>query len=204
MPLATPEENSVHRTALLLCLTATIAIAADTPTYQKGTVTRKYAAEAASTAQAYYDLHGDTGTYQIETCANFEDGKSVEFRVKGNNVFVRRDGGKDLKCPTVIVSGTPVSYKKGTIEGYDIRKDYYSSGNGSMSARNAKVYELHGADMSYRVDYCGMFQAGQFTLGQSVDYRVDGDRLYILHDATKEYRCKIEGTRLPADAKPGS
>jgi len=40
-----------------------------------------------------------------------------------------------------------------------------------------------------------LFQSGKFDAGQSVDYRVDGERLYILHDNDKEYKCKIEGTR---------
>jgi hypothetical protein len=102
-----------------------------------------------------------------------------------------------------MVTGQPVSYKKGTVEGYDSRKDYYGNSNGTVSYRKAKVYELHGTDMIYKVDYCGMFQAGQFSAGQSLDYRVDGDRLYILHDSIKEYSCKIEGTRLPENAKPG-
>jgi hypothetical protein len=44
------------------------------------------------------------------------------------------------------------------------------------------------------VDYCGAFQAGKFETGQAVDYRVDGERLYIRRDDGKEYKCKIEGT----------
>jgi hypothetical protein len=197
-------ESSVYRKALLIFLSATVVIAADAPAYQKGTVTRKFAAESGSTAQAYYDLQGDGHIYQIKLCADYEDGKSVEFWVKGDHVFIRSEGGKDTKCSMAMVSGQPVSYKKGTVEGYDTRKDYYSNGNGTLSARKAKVYELHGADIIYKVDYCGMFQAGQFSLGQAVDYRVDGDRLYIVHDSTKEYSCKIEGTRLPEGVKPPS
>jgi hypothetical protein len=61
---------------------------------------------------------------------------------------------------------------------------------------------LKGANLVYKVDYCGAFQAGKFTIGQTVDYRVDGERLYILHDGDKEYKCKIEGTRAVETAKP--
>lgn len=193
----------MYRIALLICLSAVVATAGDTPAYQKGTVTKKFVAPAESTAQVYYDLQAESKTYQIKICADFEDGKSVDFRVKGGTVFIRSDAGNDIKCPMATVFGNPVAYKKGTIEGYDTRKDYYSDANGTMSARKAKVYELHGADMIYKVDYCGMFQAGQFTAGQAVDYRVAGERLYILHDGVKEYSCKIEGTRSPENAKPG-
>jgi hypothetical protein len=193
----------VYRIALLICLSTVVATAGDAPTYQKGAVTKRFVAPADSTAQVYYDLQTETQTYKIKICAEFEDGKSVDFRVKGGAVFIRSDAGNEIKCPLATVFGNPVVYKKGTIEGYDTRKDYYASGNGTISARKAKVYELHGADMIYKVDYCGMFQAGQFTAGQSVDYRVDGERLYILHDAAKEYSCKIEGTRTPENAKPG-
>lgn len=193
----------MYRIALLICLSTAVATAGDTASYQKGAVTKRFVAPSDSTAQAYYDLQAESHTYKIKICAEFEDGKSVDFRVKGGAVFIRSDDGKDIKCALATVFGNPVTYKKGTIEGYDTRKDYYSNANGTMSARKAKVYELHGADMIYKVDYCGMFQAGQFTAGQAVDYRVDGERLYVLHDAIKEYSCKIEGTRSPESAKPG-
>ena len=195
----------MFRTSLLILLSAAVAIAADAPAYQKGTITKKFVAEAGESVHVYYELQGDR-SYQLKVCGDFEDGKTVEYRVKGSNLFLRAESGKEVKCPEEIVSvdAKTVTYKKGTVEGFDTRKDYYSSGNGGVSYRKAKVYELHGPDMTYRVDYCGAFQAGQFTAGQSLDYRVDGERLYILHDGTKEYSCKIEGTRLPQDAKaPG-
>jgi hypothetical protein len=65
-----------------------------------------------------------------------------------------------------------------------------------------KVYELKGSGLVYKVDYCGAFQAGQFDIGQTVDYRVDDDRLYIRRADDKEYKCKIEGTRAADGAKP--
>jgi len=189
---------------LLVFLSATLAVAGDTSTYQKGTVTKKFAAEPDSAAQMYYDLKGENDTYQVKPCAALEDGKTVDFRAKVDSVLVRQEGGKDIKCLMAVVLGQPVSYGKGTIEGFDTRNDYYSSGK-TMSYRRAKVYELRGTDLIYKVDYCGAFQAGQFTPGQTVDYRVQGERLYILHDTSKEYSCKIEGTRLPENAKsPGS
>ena len=158
----------MYRIALLICLSTVVATAGDAPTYQKGAVTKRFVAPADSTAQVYYDLQTETQTYKIKICAEFEDGKSVDFRVKGGAVFIRSDAGNEIKCPLATVFGNPVVYKKGTIEGYDTRKDYYASGNGTISARKAKVYELHGADMIYKVDYCGMFQAGQFTAGLRV------------------------------------
>jgi hypothetical protein len=79
--------------------------------------------------------------------------------------------------------------------------DVRGAGNGT-STRNKKVYELRGTDLIYSVDYCGAFQAGKFQTGQSVDYRVDGERLYIRKDDGKEYKCKLEGTRIFDAAKP--
>jgi hypothetical protein len=44
---------------------------------------------------------------------------------------------------------TPPTYQKGSVQGWDIRVDT-NSGNGSMTRRRAKVYELKGADLIYR------------------------------------------------------
>jgi hypothetical protein len=68
------------------------------------------------------------------------------------------------------------------------------------------VYELQGVDQVYLIDYCGAFQAGKFSLGQVVNYRVDEAdkddmRLYIRRDDRKEYNCKIEGKRVLEGAK---
>jgi len=79
------------------------------------------------------------------------------------------------------------TYQKGTITGYEQRL--------LNKNRKTRVYELKGTDHIYQVDRCGAFQAGKFEAGQSVDYRVSGDRLYILHDGDKEYGCKIEGEK---------
>ncbi len=96
---------------------------------------------------------------------------------------------------------TPPTYQKGTSTGYDTRLDTWGSSS-NANHRRAKVYDLKGPDLIYKVDYCGSFQAGEFKAGQVVDYRVDGKRLYILHDGDKEYSCKIEGTSVVEGAKP--
>jgi hypothetical protein len=44
-----------------------------------------------------------------------------------------------------------------------------------------------------------IYQKG--SLGQAVDYRVDGERLYIRRDNGKEYKCKIEGQKSWEDGK---
>lgn len=112
-----------------------------------------------------------------------------------------------LLATTIAAAGhTPHTYQKGTITGWNIRVDSNTSGGGGNSPvstinRRAKVYELKGSNLIYKVDYCGMFQAGNFSIGQAVDYRVDSERLYILHDGNKEYSCKIEGTKSADDAK---
>jgi hypothetical protein len=100
----------------------------------------------------------------------------------------------------VAVDKPQPTYLKGTVMGWDIRVDTNYSGNGSMTNRRAKVYQLKGSDFVYKIDYCGAFQAGKFGIGQAVEYRVDGERLYIRHE-DKEYKCKIEGTKAADDAK---
>lgn len=94
----------------------------------------------------------------------------------------------DNKTPT---------YQKGTITGWDTRIDVRSAGNGRTVRRRTKVYELKATDLVYEIDDCGAFQAGQFTAGQAVEYRVDeaDKRIYIRRDNGKEYKCKMEGAR---------
>ena len=94
----------------------------------------------------------------------------------------------------------PPRNQNGSVQGWDIRVDTNGSGNGS---RRAKVYELRGSDLVYKIDYCGAFQAGKFGIGQAGEYRVEGERLYIRHDGDKEYKCKIEGTKA-AGAAPAA
>ena len=101
---------------------------------------------------------------------------------------------------------TPPTYQKGTIKAWDIRVDSDTSGGTgatpvTTTKRRAKVYELEGNDLVYKVDYCGAFQAGKFNIGQVVDYRVDDERLYIRREDGKEYKCKIEGTKAAKGAK---
>jgi hypothetical protein len=104
------------------------------------------------------------------------------------------------------------TYLKGTITGYDTRLDNqpWAAGvfggtnrnGGGDTKRRAKVYELKGTDLVYQIDYCGSFQEGAFEAGQAVDYRVDGDRLFILREDAKEYKCKVEGKKAIPVAKP--
>ena len=163
------------RIALCVVMLAAAAIGSDSPEYQKGTITKKFVAEPGSSAVVFYALKAESRLYELKICGAFEDGQSVDFRVKGQTVFIRSEGDKEIKCPIQLTGpGKPVTYQKGTIEG-----------------------TLRGSDMLYLVDYCGAFQAGSFTAGQVVEYRVDGERLFILHDEVKEYNCKIEGTHLP-------
>jgi len=55
--------------------------------------------------------------------------------------------------------------------------------------------------MVYPIDYCGSFQVGKFSLGQTVNYRVDETdkddrRLCISRDNGEEYKCKIVGQKM--------
>jgi len=208
---------NLFRAALIALFLTTTAIANDTPAsgYQKGTITQDF-----SPAHKSYDLKDGSNGYQINNCGDFQDGQVVDYRVKEDKLYIRRDDGKEYKCSIEAKLGTTVddsapiarTYQKGTIGGYEVRRDTHIGGGGgggngmpgnpvSTWTRHAKVYELHGVDLIYKVDYCGAFQAGQFAPGQVVEYRVDGDRLYIRHDNNKEYSCQLEGTIKPDNAK---
>jgi hypothetical protein len=203
------------RTIFFVLLTATIA-AGEQPAYQQGTIT-----QSSSGSHKYYELKGPAASYyEINRCGDFQTGQAVDYRVEDTKIYIRREGGKDYKCTIEARGGTSADnaaaapvYQQGTIMGYDIRRDtsIFGGGGGGNGApaspvqtmtRRAKVYELRGAGLVYKVDYCGAFQAGKFGVGQTVDYRVDGERLYIRRDEGKEYSCKIEGTRSAESAKP--
>jgi hypothetical protein len=196
---------TILRTALFVLLIATIAAGAD-KTYQKGTVTKNPGNHVS------YDLTGPGVHKLIGNCADFQTGQTVDYRVEGNKVYIRQENGKEYKCNVegsydASPEETPITYQKGTILGYGIRRDTHVGGGGgggvgtpsnsvSSWTRKAKVYELQGPNLIYQIDYCGAFQAGKFTPGQVVDFRVDQERLYILHDKDKEYSCQLEGTRV--------
>jgi hypothetical protein len=155
-----------------------------------------------------YDLKdGDKG-YQISNCADFQDGQTVDYRSKDNKVYIRRDDGTEYKCAIEATLGVntgmpaPITFQTGTILGYDIR--YRTSSGGTAGVRRAKVYDLRGPDLIYEVDFCGSFQAGEFTAGQVVEFRVEGERVYIRHDNNKEYNCQLEGTLKLRDASDQS
>jgi hypothetical protein len=100
---------------------------------------------------------------------------------------------------------TPHTYQKGTISGWESRTDIWGAGFFGTDAqgvpRKVTVFELKGADMIYLIDYCGAFQEGQFGLRQAVDYRLEGDRLYVRRDNGKEFKCKIEGQKTLEPSK---
>jgi hypothetical protein len=210
--------NSVRVfTVCLAILLGAGIVAADNPAYQKGTLT-----VATASGHKSYNLKAGLKVYEIGNCGDFQNGQEVEFIVKENKIHIAHEGAKDYKCSieSTTESSDPNSsagpvYMKGTILGYSIRRDTHVSGGGGnpggavfpigSSTRKAKVYELQGPDLIYQADYCGAFQAGQFTPGQVVDFRVGtGEgRLYIRHDGKKEYSCQLEGTRK-LDAQPGA
>ena len=204
-------------TVCLAILLSGAIVAADNPAYQKGTLT-------VSTASGHksYNVKAGLKIYQISNCGEFQNGQEVQFVVKEDKIYIAHQGAKDYKCsiesttesadpnssPTPNDMTAPI-YMKGTILGFSIRRDMRVSGGGgnpvASSVRKAKSYELQGPELIYQVDYCGSFQAGQFTPGQVVEFRVSAGegRLYILHDVNKEYSCQLEGTRKP-DAQPGA
>lgn len=197
--------------SILFILLSSIAFANTTPAYQKGTLTKQ------SGVTPVYELDGTNDKVWVKPCSDFQTGQSIEFRIAGDKAYIHRENGGEYKC-SITMRAVPTSqsdalptYQKGTILGYAIRRDNNVSGGGNIPVstwtRDAKVYELQGADLVYQVDYCGAFQAGKFSPGQVVEFRVDAKegRLYILHDVNKEYSCQLEGTRLPLDsAHPSS
>ncbi len=209
----------VFTISLAIVLSAGV-VAADNPAYQKGTVT----ADSAS-GHKLYNLKAGLKIYQISNCGDFQDGQEVEFLLKEDQIYIAHEGAKPYKCSikatterTDSNSPSTPTYMKGTILGYSIRRDLRVSGTlsgATSSARKAKVFELQGPDLVYQIDYCGAFQAGQFTTGQVVEFRLDEGslsnpdksftvgRLYIRHDGNKEYGCQLEGTRKP-DAGTGA
>jgi len=55
-----------------------------------------------------------------------------------------------------------------------------------------KEYELKGTGVTYEINDCGTF-----TAGQTIDYRVDGKKIYIRQekDKDKENKCTIDGVK---------
>lgn len=186
-------------TTFILLLSA-LVFANDTSTYEKGTITKKFGAVPDWPAHAYYELQGSQRSYQVKICADFSDGESVAFRLKGNTIFIRTHDGKDMKCPAAMVTGEAVTYSKGTIAGYET----LFVGRGGK----VKVYDLRGPDLIYQIASCGAFQAGEFTTGDVLEYRVVAERVYVQHQ-NSEYSCKLQGTLKlsefrPADSAPSS
>jgi hypothetical protein len=194
--------RNISRIALFFFLFSITATAADKtpPTYQKGTILN------ISGNHASCELNGDGIRKLISNCSAFQSGQSVDYRVQGDKVYIRRESGKEYKCSIEATIESNVAdkltYQQGTIKGWEKGTDLYWVGpHGEPFPRDKTVYELRGHDTVYLIDYCGSFQAGKFSLGQTVNYRVDETdmddrRLYITHDNGKEYNCKIEGQQM--------
>ena len=97
-----------------------------------------------------------------------------------------------LNVPIANSQDKTSTYQKGTITASDTELKDFSSIQGNADKHHVKVYELKGADQTYKISDCGAFQSGKFTAGQTVDYRVDGDRLYIRREDGKETKCSIQ------------
>ncbi len=170
----------------------------------------------ATSGHKSYRLKAGEITYQIGNCGDFQNGQEVEFARKSDRIHIAHEGARDYNCSILSITrptaDSGLLYMKGTILGYAIRRDY---GNDfgrdgtadlvSSGVRKAKVYELQGPELIYQVDYCDAFQAGQFSPGQVVEFRVDdddaADRLYIRHDGTKEY--SLSARRLTQAGRAG-
>ncbi len=182
--------------------------------YQHGTINPD-----PSSPQKFLVVAGSDKQYRIKNCGEFQAGQAVDYRVEESNLYIRRDNGKEQKCSinSVSVPSTPaqvITYQKGTITGWSTRIDSNVAGGGNNSAvwthkRRTRIYELKANNLIYEIDDCGSFQAGQFTPGQVVDFRVDESnkrdrRLYIRREDAQEYKCRMEGVRAVDGATPSA
>jgi hypothetical protein len=86
------------------------------------------------------------------------------------------------------------TYQPGTIAGWDTQhyaRAFSIGGRVSSAPGHKKFYELKGVGMTYQLDDCGSFAAGQ-----AVEYRVEGKKVYIRNENGKEHKCSIEGARV--------
>ena len=117
----------------IILLSVGVVMADNTPTYQKGTITFSGASPKS------YDLKGTDKAYQINHCGEFQNGQGVDYRVKENKVYISHEGGKEYKCSIEAtmdhwsgIEPPPITFLKGTIEGFETRKDTMISGGGGV------------------------------------------------------------------------
>jgi hypothetical protein len=87
---------------------------------------------------------------------------------------------------------TQHTYQQGTITGWSTQ--HFSAtvpmGGGVMPVpRHKKFYELKGAGITYQIDDCGSFGAGQ-----AVDYRVQGNKVYITQGERERAQVPYRGS----------
>src|SRR6266567_799086 len=163
---------TISRTAIFIFLMTTMAAGAEKtpPTYQKGTILN------ISSDHASCELEGIGIRKLISNCGNFQSGQPVDYRLKGDRVYIRREGGKEYKCSiegTIENVADKTSYQQGTIKGWEKGTDIYWVGaHGETFPRDKTV--------NYRVD----------------ETDKDDRRLYISRDNGEEYKCKIEGQKM--------
>jgi hypothetical protein len=69
---------------------------------------------------------------------------------------------------------TTRTYESGIITGWSTQHYAVTLPNGIPAPLHKKFYDLKGAGMLYQIDDCASFAPGQ-----AVDYRVDGNKIYI-------------------------
>jgi len=129
---------TILRTALFVSLMATIAAGAD-KTYQQGTVTKSLGSYVSC------ELKGPGVHKWISNCADFQTGQTVDYRVEGDTVYIRRENGKEYKCGVeatvveapVLAPLAPPTYQKGAIMGWGVRRDTHVGGGGGGGPTNA-------------------------------------------------------------------
>jgi hypothetical protein len=157
--------------------------------YEKGTVT-----ETVSGKSKGYDLKAPNGVYQISHCGDLQSGQSVDFRADEDNVYILRDGGKEYRCSIKATIGnaneTPHAYQHGTISGWGNVYRYWTDPRPAIPSRE-RYFTLRGPDAAYHILNCG-----SFAIGQSVDYRVDGEKAYIDLKNGQESQCEIDSVEM--------
>ena len=116
--------KTISRAALIIFLITKIAAGADKtpPTYQNGTISN------ISWNHASCELDGVGIRKLISNCGALQSGQPVDYRVKGNKVYIRRESGKEYKCGIVgtIESNAAgeTAYQQGTIKGWEKGTDW--------------------------------------------------------------------------------
>ncbi len=104
---------------------------------------------------------------------------------------------------------TPPTYQKGTITGWSTQVYQKSQARDSASLMgHKKFFDLKGVGMAYQIAgidhplWGGVSACGPFQIGQTIDYRIEDNKVHIRKENGKEQKCDIASEKTIEDAKP--